>query len=231
MTLHANKFFYVLVFVLFFNNFSTAHVQHYSELNNITFEIYRNNKHIGEHSFTFKTYPVKKELHVISKINFKIKKLGVVLYKYFAEGTEVFKDGSLIKFNSTTDQNGKQKYANLELKEEIFLIDGSSFKGKTTTDHMLGTWWNHNLVKAPAQISAVSGRVIYQKVHFLGKETIKIHDKTYNTLHFKFLSVDKKTPKDKKLNTDVWYDEKSLNWVKASFDKKGQWEYRLLSIK
>jgi len=227
---HVNKFFYILVFVLFFNNFSTAHIQHYSELNIITFEIYRNNKHIGEHSFIFKNYPAKKELHVISKIDFKIKKLGVVLYKYFAEGTEVFKDGSLIKFNSKTNQNGKKKYVNLELKENFFLIDGSSFKGKTITDHMLGTWWNHSLVKATAQISAVSGRIIYQKVEFLGKETIKIRNKIYNTLHFKFLSVDKKTPKNKKLNTDVWYDEKNLNWVKASFDKKGKWEYRLLSL-
>ena len=25
-------------------------------------------------------------------------------------------------------------------------------------------------------------------------------------------------------------DEKTLNWVKASFKKKGKWEYRLISI-
>ena len=46
----------------------------------------------------------------------------------------------------------------------------------------------------------------------------------------KFSSVDKKLAKDKKLNTDVWYDEKTLNWVKASFEKKGKWEYRLTLI-
>ena len=40
-------------------------------------------------------------------------------------------------------------------------------------------------------------------------------------------SVDKKLAKDKKLNTDVWYEEDTLNWVKASFKKKGNWEYRL----
>ena len=153
------------------------------------------------------------------------------MYKYFAEGTEVFKDGKLIKFNSKTDQNGKLKYVNLELKDESFIIDGSSFKGKTNPEHLLGTWWNHSLVKAPAQISAVSGRTIYQKVVFLGKEKIKIGNKTYETLHFKFISTDNKMKENKKLNTDVWYDEKTLNWVKASFDKKGKWEYRLLTIK
>ena len=96
---------------------------------------------------------------------------------------------------------------------------------------MLGTWWNHSIVKAKAQISAVSGRIIKHKVTFLGKETITIGGKSYNTLHFNFSSTDKKLTKDKKLNTDVWYDEKTLNWIKASFKKKGKWEYKLVSIK
>ena len=83
---------------------------------------------------------------------------------------------------------------------------------------------------AKAQISAVSGRIIEQKVTFLGKETIKYGNKSYNTLHFNFSSTDKKLGKNKKLNTDVWYDEKTLNWVKAAFKKKGKWEYKLVSI-
>ena len=69
-----------------------------------------------------------------------------------------------------------------------------------------------------------------QNVNFLGKETIKLGNKNYKTLHFNFSSSDKKLSKDKKLNTDVWYEEKTLNWVKASFKKKGNWEYKLVSI-
>ena len=51
-----------------------------------------------------------------------------------------------------------------------------------------------------------------------------------NALHFNFASTDKKLTKGKKLNTDVWYDEETLNWVKASFQKQGKWEYKLVSI-
>ena len=46
-------------------------------------------------------------------------------------------------------------------------------------------------MKAKAQISAISGRVIEQTVTFVGKEQIKIGDKTYNTLRFNFKSSDK----------------------------------------
>ena len=225
-----HKIYKIIILLIFFTIpfSSNAHVQHYDDLNRIEFDIFRNNKQIGKHIFTF--VRSDKQLKVISKINFKIKKLGVVLYRYSAEGTEVFENGDLIKFNSTTNQNKKNKFVNLKLDKNEYIIEGSSYKGKAPKDYILGTWWNHSIVKAKAQISAVSGRIIHQKVNFIGKEQIKINNKTYNTLHFQFVSTDKKLSKDKKLNTHVWYDEETLNWVKASFNKKGKWEYRLLSI-
>ena len=216
------KTYKIIVFLILvsFPFFTKAHVQHYEDLNRIEFDIYRNQTHIGKHVFSFKK--LNGELAVESEINFEIKKFGIVLYKYHVKGTEIYKDGKLVKFNSKTNQNGKVKYVNMELDNEEYNIDGSSHQGKAPIDFMIGTWWNHSIVKASAQISAVSGRIIKQKVTFLGKETIKIHDKIYNTLHFNFSSTDKKLAKNKKLNTDVWYDEKSLNWVKAFFEKKGK---------
>ena len=218
----------LFLYLIIFSFSANAHVEHYKDLKLIEFDIYRNNNFIGKHIFTF-----EKEggnLLVKSDINFQIKKLGIVLYKYNVKGTEYFQDGKLIKFNSKTDQNGKEKYVNINLEGDELVIDGSSFKGKVPSEYLLGTWWNHSIVKAAAQISAVSGRIIKQKVTFLGKEKITINEKEYDALHFNFSSTDKKLKKDKKLNTDVWYDEKTLNWIKASFNKKGKWEYKLVSV-
>tara|TARA_B100000029_G_scaffold510227_1_gene601215 strand:+ start:1157 stop:1840 length:684 start_codon:yes stop_codon:yes gene_type:complete len=219
---------FIIIITFLFPCSSYAHVQHYENLKKIEFDIYRNNTHIGKHIFSFSKE--EDELAVYSEINFEIKKLGIVLYTYEVKGTEIYIDGRLVKFNSKTNQNGKEKYVNLKLENEVYIIDGSSYKGKAPTDYLLGTWWNHSIVESKAQISAVSGRIIDQKVTFLGKEKLKIGEKSYDTLHFNFSSTDKKLAKDKKLNTDVWYDEKTLNWVKASFKKKGKWEYKLVSI-
>ena len=60
--------------------------------------------------------------------------------------------------------------------------------------------------------------------------TYERQNKSYKTLHFNFSSTDKNLSKGKRLNTDVWYDEETLNWVMASFEKKGKWEYKLVSI-
>ena len=219
----------LLTLIIILNCISAnSHVQHYESLNLIKFDIYRNGKLIGYHSFSFDK--VGKNLSVKSDINFEIKKLGVVIYKYNVSGKEVYEDGKLIKFNSKTKQNGKEKYVNLVLKDDKYLIDGSSYKGTVPTDASLGTWWNHGGITSKIQISAVSGRLINQKVTFLGKETISFNGKNYEALRYNFSSTDKSLKKNKKLNTDVWYDEKTLNWIKASFNKKGEWEYKVSEI-
>ena len=44
------------------------------------------------------------------------------------------------------------------------------------------------------------------------------------------MTIDKDLNEGKKLNTNVWYDEKTLNWVKAAFNKRGKWEYKLVLV-
>ena len=111
------------------------------------------------------------------------------------------------------------------------IIDGSSYKGKADKNFIIGTWWNHEIVQKKAQISAVSGRIIEQKVEFLGKEDVTLGDKNYKTLRFNFSSTDPSLSKDKKLNIDIWYEEDTYLWVKAAFDKTGFWEYRLKEVR
>ena len=108
--------------------------------------------------------------------------------------------------------------------------DEDGEKGKAKKEYLVGTWWNHEIIKAKAQISGISGRIINQTVTFIGKEQIVIGKKTYNTLRFNFKSSDQNLPDNKKLNTDIWYEEKTYLWVKASFDKSGYWEYRIKKV-
>tara|TARA_A100001388_G_scaffold262660_1_gene232388 strand:+ start:16 stop:699 length:684 start_codon:yes stop_codon:yes gene_type:complete len=208
-----------------------AHVDHYSKYNYLEYELYRNNKLIGYHIYKFQRE--KNNLIIDNEVSFKITKLGVDLYKYYARGVETYQDGIFSGFTSKTNQNKKEKYVNISVdpQDKNLIIDGSSFKGKVNKDKIIGTWWNHEIVQKKAQISAVSGRIIEQKVEFKGKEQVKIGDKIYNTLRFNFSSSDPSLSKDKKLNTDIWYEEETYLWVKAAFDKTGYWEYRLKKVK
>ncbi len=208
-----------------------AHIDHYKNYNYLEYELFRNNKSIGYHIYKFTRN--KSDLVIDNEVSFKITKLGVNLYKYYAKGVEKYKNGVFSSFNSETNQNKKNKYVNIEVDpvDKNLIIDGSSFKGKVNKDIIIGTWWNHEIVQRKAQISAVSGRVIEQNVEFKGKEDVKIGDKVYKTLRFNFSSSDPNLSKDKKLNTDIWYEEGTFLWVKAAFDKTGYWEYRLKKAK
>ncbi len=219
----------ILSIILFVSTYtiSLGHIDHYKNYNYLEYELFRNNKLIGYHKYNF--IKDDKKLSVISKVEFKITKLNIDLYKYFAESKETYENGKFINFESKTNQNKKDKYVNISLdkKKNSLLIDGSSYKGPTNIENIIGTWWNHEIVKAKAQISAISGRVIEQTVTFVGKEDLIINGKTYKTLRFNFKSSDKNLPDSKKLNTDIWYEENTYLWLKAAFDKSGYWEYRL----
>jgi|TARA_B100001741_G_C16466701_1_gene557882 hypothetical protein len=218
---------FLLIFYLLIITKSFAHVGHYSNLNFLEYELFRNDKLIGYHKYEFERS--NGNLSISSEIKFNITKLGVNIYKYKAISNEYYQNEIFTKFSANTFQNNKEKYANIEYKkdENKLIIDGSSYKGDAEVNSIVGTWWNHEIVDAPAQISAVSGRIIHQKVTFLGKEKLNINGKTYNALHYNFSSSDKNLPEKKKLNTDIWYDEKTKIWLKASFDKMGHWEYRI----
>ena len=220
------------IFIFSTISFETfSHVGHYSKFNYLEYELFRNNNPIGYHKFDFKRDG--KNLIIDSEIKFKITKLGIDLYQYYAAGQEKYTDGVFSGFSSETNQNKKEKYVNISIDttDKNLIIDGSSYKGKADKNFIIGTWWNHEIVQKKAQISAVSGRIIEQKVEFLGKEDVTLGDKTYKTLKFNFSSTDPSLSKDKKLNIDIWYEEDTYLWVKAAFDKTGFWEYRLKEIR
>jgi hypothetical protein len=219
-----------IVIFLVFASKSSSHVEHYANFNYLEYELFRNNKSIGYHKYDFKRDG--KNLSIISEVNFKINKFGVDLYSYFAKSEENYKNSEFHSYVSKTKQNKKNRYVNIKVDkfDKNLIIEGSSYKGKAKKEYLVGTWWNHEIIKAKAQISGISGRIINQTVTFIGKEQIVIGKKTYNTLRFNFKSSDEKLPDSKKLNTDIWYEENTYLWVKAAFDKTGYWEYRIKKV-
>ena len=224
------KFILSIAFFFFLHIESYSHVEHYKDYNYLEYELFRNNKSIGYHKYEFNRN--EDNLSIESEVSFKITKLGVDLYKYYAKSEENYRKGIFKSYFSKTKQNKKNRYVNIEVdsNDKNLIIDGSSYKGKANKDFIVGTWWNHEIIKAKAQISGISGRIIEQTVTFLGKEEVKIGDKTYKTLHFNFKSSDETLPESKKLNTDIWYEENTYLWVKAAFEKTGYWEYRIKNV-
>ena len=57
----------------------------------------------------------KDKLSIDSEVSFKITKLGVDLYNYFAKSEENYEKGIFKSYSSKTKQNKKDRYVNINL--------------------------------------------------------------------------------------------------------------------
>jgi len=193
-------------------------------------EVFRNNEIIGYSNYFFEHE--NDFMTVKNYTQFKVKLLGATIFSLSSEAIEKFKKDKLIYFKSNTSQNNKEKYVNLALDESKnkFIIDGSSYKGEANVDCIIGSWWNHKILKATEQISPLSGSIKEQMVTYVGEENIELYGKTYLTSHYKLKSKDENLPDNKKLNFDIWLDKKNNLILKVKYKRMGEWEYRLKSF-
>ena len=220
------KKFLVLIVVLFYSNV-LAHVDHYKKYNKIEMDIFRNGELIGYNYYFF----TRKgdETIVTNQIKFSVKLLGATIFQVEGYGEEKYIKDQLISYDSKTLQNGKEKFVNLVFDKDKnkFKIKGSSYIGEASINNIIGNWWSHKVLQTNSQISPLSGSIKEQVVTFLGKENIYLYGKNYETDHFSIKSKDMSLPKDKRLDLDVWYDQKNSIILKVSYSRMGNWEYLL----
>ena len=217
----------VILFLLLCSTISIAHMGHYNKYDKIEMEIFRNGELIGYNYYFFNRKG--DETVVTNQIKFSVKLLGATIFQVEGFGEEKYFKNQLISYNSKTLQNDKKKFVNLDYskKDNKFNIKGSSFSGKASNDNVIGNWWNHKILQADSQISPVSGSIKEQVVTFIGKEKINQYGNTYEVDHFKLISKDMSTPKDKRLDFDIWFDRKNSMIIRVSYSRMGDWEYRL----
>ena len=221
------KKFIVAIFLILFSSISIAHMAHYNKYNKIEMEIFRNNELIG-YNFYFFTRNGDETI-VTNQIKFSVKLLGTTIFKVEGYGEEKYFKDQLISYNSKTLQNNKKKFVNLLFNKDTKKLNiiGSSYNGEVTNNIIIGNWWNHKILQSDIQISPLSGSVKKQVVTFIGKEKIDLYGKTYEVDRFTIKSKDQSLPEDKKLDFDIWYDQKKAMILKISYSKMGDWEYRL----
>ncbi len=222
-----------IFFFLFFltcPSFLYSHVNHYDKIEYIEMDVLRNGKKIGYNKYIF---GLKNDLSIVkNEANFIAKFAGFNLLSISGSSIETYKNGKLIKFQSSTSQNKKKKYNDLIYDESknVYNINGSSFKGIAPSNAVVGNWWNHNILQSKIVISPLSGSLKFQEVYFLSKETLEIDNNTYDTRRFKIV-LKKKIDDKKKEEFNIWLDDKSKIILKVAYSKFGDWEYIVKAIK
>ena len=220
----------ITLFIILYPSISIAHMAHYNKYNKLEMEIFRNGELIGYNYYFFNRKG--DQTSIINQIKLTVKLLGTIIFQVESYGEEKFLKDQLISYNSKTLQNNKEKFVNLLFNNDTkkFEVKGSSFSGETSIDSIIGNWWNHKILQADSQISPISGSIKKQVVTFIGKKKIDLYGKIYQADHFTLKSKDMSIPKDKRLDFNIWYDQKNSTILKVSYSRMGDWEYRLKKI-
>ena len=219
----------LLAFTILFINVGNvfAHSSHIKSLSKIEMEVLRNDKIIGFSNYYFEH---KKDLMIVkNETNFLVEMAGIKIFSIKGNSEEVYKNEKLISFKSSTLQNKKRKFVKLFFDENknLFIIDGSSFKGETGTDNVIGNWWNSKILKSKSQISPLSGSVKEQIVKLVGKDEMILNGKKYKLFKFNLKSSNEELPKDKKLDFNIWLEPNEGIIFKVQYNRIGNWEYKI----
>ena len=219
----------LLAFIILFINVSNvfAHSSHIKSLSKIEMEVLRNDKVIGFSNYYFEH---KKDLMIVkNETNFLVEMAGIKIFSIKGNSEEIYKNEKLISFKSSTLQNKKRKFVKLIFDENknLFIIDGSSFKGETGPDNVIGNWWNAKILKSESQISPLSGSVKEQIVKLVGKDEMILNGKKYKLFKFNLKSSNEELPKDKKLDFNIWLEPNEGLIFKVQYNRLGNWEYKI----
>ncbi len=220
-----------ILIILFLICFKTmAHETDYKNLSKIEMDVLRNDKIIGYSNYYFEHK--NNTMIVTNDTKFEVQLFGVKIFKINGSSREIYKNGKLISYNSSTIQNDKKKFVNLTYDniKNKFIINGSSYKGKAEPNNIIGNWWNSKILSSKSQISPLSGSIKKQSTKLVGKDEVTFNGKKLKLFKFKIKSTNQNLPDDKKLNFDVWLEPIKGIIFKVKYNRLGNWEYRLKNI-
>jgi len=159
----------------------------------VTFDIVRKNKIIGNIVTTFTQENEVLTIHTIMDI--KIKILFIPAYEFFQETTEKWKDNDLIEIIGFTDFEDEREY-HIKGKDTDNKFIASGMDGDLELDKSIITlnYWNKNILKKEKLFDTQKGIVREIKVKKLKNEKIEINNQEIEAEKYVFNAS--RNPKD-----------------------------------
>ena len=166
----------------------------YTYSQSLDYVVERKGKQIGTHSFVFNGTQNDEMLVQISTD--VVVKLGFIpVYKFIHEGTEIWKKGILTGYDSTTNDNGTDKF--LRFHDNSIHSSRGVFSSLEKT-YMPASLWNISNVQTTQLMNTLDGSIMNIEIVDLGEEDIQTTGKKIlKARHFSMTGD---------LARELWYD-------------------------
>jgi YD repeat-containing protein len=138
-------------------------------------------------------------MHCDTEINVKVGPIRVYSYKY--RGRETWKDGKLVRFQSTCNDDGKHYDVQAEAKDDGLHVTVNNVERTVNGDVWLTSYWQEpDKKKYDTQVALVDadcGRDLDGQLRLLGAEQKIVDGREQQLKHFELTG---------KVNVELWYD-------------------------
>jgi uncharacterized protein DUF6134 len=138
-------------------------------------------------------------MHCDTEITIKVGPIRVYSYKY--RGRETWKDGQLLRFQSTCNDDGKHYDVQGENRADGLHVTVNNVERTINADVWLTSYWHEPDKKkydtVVALVDADCGRDLEGRLRFVGTEQQTTDGKEEQVKHFELTG---------KVNVDLWYD-------------------------
>jgi len=174
---------------------------------NWNFIAYLDNSEIGYHNFEVNISD--SETTVKTQAEFDVTFMFIPVFKYEHSNFEVWKNGCLIKLNSTTNNDGEDLFVNLSNNDGVTHIVTTSKKLSKPDCVRSFAYWNEELIKSRVLMNTQSGELLDITHKFVGAEKIIIYNKLVDTKRYQLQGKDEQGID---IDINLWYNTNN-QWV------------------
>ncbi len=174
--------------------------------NKAIYDIWRQNKIIGEHEILFSEND--DFLNIETNIDIEVKIFFLTAYTFFHTSKEVWKNGKFMKIDGYSDFEDEREYfIKGEVRDGFLFASGMDGELKLDKNLIPSNFWNIDVMYQNEIFDTQKGIVRKLDVKKAGKELITINNKKINCT--KFILNATRHPKDKDLFPEytLWYSE------------------------
>jgi len=172
----------------------------------INFEIYRNDKRVGQHQVRFKIDGNSLTVVIESSIRITILKIPVFTFRYRA--TEIWQEDQLVSASASTVENKKRSTVSLQNEGKHSRLSTLNGPEKVELLNQASNHWNANVLRESRFFNTLTGEAMDVVIESLGEQSIRTSSGQIMAQHYRYLG---------EALPDVWYDSDG-RWVGLAFE-------------
>ena len=169
------------------------------------FEVLLDDKPIGFHRFHLSGAGDTHQLH--SEASFQVKILGLTVYDYKHQSTELWQNDCLQRIDAATDDNGEKFFVRGNGASDRLVLERQTDTASLPGCVMTFAYWNPVMLQQQRLLNAQTGDYTRVAVERLGQKKLEVQGRTVPALHYRIRTGER--------DIELWYSS-DYDWLGLS---------------